>query len=91
MEIQWHERDPETGDRRYYHASRFAGVWSFKSRAHRRDDWTKSYSPTRAMWEHVLKALELRLPRREGVMDEDVAQVAKILKEIVRIEELRKG
>src|SRR5262249_31679125 len=91
MEIQWTETDPETGDKRWYHASRFAGEWSFKSKAHRRDNWTKTFKPTRAMWEHVLESLRLRLPRREGVLDEDVEQVEKILAEIVRIEELRRG
>ena len=59
------ETDPETGDKRWYHASRFAGEWSFKSKGHRRDNWTKTFKPTRAMWEHVLEALKLRLPRRE--------------------------
>ena len=91
MQIQWHDIDPETNSRRYIHAERFAGVWSFKTRAHRRDDWTKDFQPTRVVWEHVLKSLELRLPRREGVLDEDVAQVAKILKELIALEDRRRG
>jgi hypothetical protein len=32
------------------------------------------------MWEHVYDALKRRYRRREGVSDEDLAQVEKILK-----------
>ena len=34
------------------------------------------------MWEHVLDSLQRRYRRREGVSDEDVEQVEKILKEL---------
>ncbi len=41
------------------------------------------------MWEHVLDSLKRRYRRREGVEDEDIEQVEKILAEVVRQEELR--
>jgi hypothetical protein len=34
------------------------------------------------MWEHVLDSLQRRYRRREGVSDEDVEQVERILKEL---------
>jgi hypothetical protein len=33
------------------------------------------------MWEHVLESLKRRYRRREGVSEEDVAQVERILRE----------
>ena len=59
---------------------RFAGVWSFKWKLQRRGDWTKGLQPTKAMWEHVLDALQRRYRRREGVSEEDITQVERILK-----------
>jgi hypothetical protein len=89
MEIQWHETDPDTGERRYLRAEHFAGEWTFKWKHQRRDNWTRVRNPTRGMWEHVLESLERRLPRREGVEQEDIDAVQRILKEVIRIEELR--
>jgi hypothetical protein len=80
MEIQWTDTDPQTGQRRFLRAERFAGVWSFKWKLQRRGEWTRGLKPTRAMWEHVLDSLQRRYRRREGVSDEDVKQVEKILR-----------
>jgi hypothetical protein len=79
MEIKWTDTDPETGQRRFLCAERFAGEWSFKWKLQRRGDWTKGLQPTRVMWEHVLDSLKRRYRRREGVSDEDVEQVERIL------------
>jgi hypothetical protein len=80
MEIKWTDTDPETGERRFLWAQRFAGEWSFRWKSQRRGPWEGSLPPTRTMWEHVLDSLRRRYRRREGVSDEDVAQVEKILK-----------
>jgi hypothetical protein len=81
MEIKWTDEDPESGGRRFLSAERFAGVWRFKWKLQRRGDWTKGLAPTRAMWEHVLDALQRRYRRREGVTDEDVEQVERVLRD----------
>jgi hypothetical protein len=81
MQIKWTDEDPETGGRRFLCAEHFAGVWRFKWKLQRRGEWTKGLTPTRAMWEHVLDALQRRYRRREGVTDEDVEQVERVLKE----------
>jgi hypothetical protein len=80
MQIKWTDEDPQTGQRRFLCAERFAGEWSFKWKLQRRGEWTRGLQPTRAMWEHVLDALQRRYRRREGVSDEDVEQVQRILK-----------
>lgn len=82
MQIKWTDTDPQTGERRYLCAERFAGVWSFKYKFQRRGEWTTGLEPTREIWEHVLDALQRRYRRREGVSDEDVEQVEKILKKL---------
>jgi len=41
------------------------------------------------MWEHVLDALDRRYWRREGVEEADIAQVKKLLAEVVRKEEIQ--
>jgi hypothetical protein len=82
MEIKWTDSHPETGERRFLCAWRFAGVWSFKYKFQRRGEWTKGLKPTRAMWEHVLDSLQRRYRRREGVTDEDIEQVERILREL---------
>ncbi|MBM3995602.1 MAG: hypothetical protein FJ303_15830 [Planctomycetes bacterium] len=86
MEIKWHDIDPETGQRRFLWARRFAGVWRFHWKLKRRGEWTRDLVPTRAMWEHVLDALERRYWRREGVEEEDIEEVKKILAEVIRKE-----
>lgn len=87
MQIKWTDTDPETGLRRFLCAERFAGVWRFKSKLQRRGDWTKGLQPTRAIWEHVLDSLKRRYRRREGVSDEDVEQVERILRALPRSDE----
>jgi hypothetical protein len=91
MEIKWHDVDPESGQRRYLCAERFAGVWSFRWKLERRGPWTRGLEPTRAMWEHVLDSLERRYRRREGVEEPDIRQVQKLLADVIRKEGLRDG
>jgi hypothetical protein len=80
IEIQWHDEDPQTGQKRYLRAEKFARQWHFKWKLTRRGEWSKGLQPTRAMWEHVLDSLRRRYVRREGVSDEDIAQVERILR-----------
>ena len=80
IEIKWHDKDPETGERRFLTAEKFAGVWEFKYRYRRYETWHKGLEPTREMWEFVLDSLKRRYRRREGVSDEDVVQVERLLK-----------
>ncbi len=80
MQIKWTDIDPESGGRRFLCAERFAGVWSFKWKVQRRGDWTKGLQPTREMWDHVLDSLQRRYRRREGVSEEDIVQVERIIK-----------
>jgi hypothetical protein len=80
MEIKWTDIDPETDQRRFLCAERFAGQWSFRFKFQRRGEWTRGLEPTRAMWEHVLDSLNRRYRRREGVDDDDLRQVEEILK-----------
>jgi hypothetical protein len=90
MEIKWHDSDPETGQKRYLCAERFAGVWSFRWKLERRGPWNRDLEPTRAMWEHVLDSLQRRYQRREGVEEPDIRQVERILQEVIQREELQK-
>ena len=82
MEIKWTDTDPVTGAKRFVRAARFAGKWEFSCRRERRTDWEVWRNPSRAMWEELLESLERRLPRREGVEDEDVNKVRTILKNL---------
>ena len=83
IEIKWTDTDPKTGGRRWLRAEKFAGEWLFSYRLTRRDvRWRKGLEPTRAMWEHVLDSLHRRYRRREGVTDEDITQVERILKKL---------
>ncbi|MBX9679210.1 MAG: hypothetical protein K2X38_10640 [Gemmataceae bacterium] len=91
MDIKWHDVDPESGERRYLCAERFAGVWAFKWKLQRRGDWTKNLSPTREMWEHILDTLQRRFWRRQGVEEADITQVKRILADVIRDEERRAG
>jgi hypothetical protein len=91
IEIKWDESDPETGERRFLCAEKFAGRWSFKWKLSRRGEWTKGLAPTRVMWEHVLDSLKRRYRRREGVSDEDIEQVERILRELPVPRELDEG
>ena len=87
IEIKWHDIDPETGQRRYLCADRFAKVWRFRWKLERRGPWNHDLTPTRAMWEHVLDALERRYRRREGVTDADLTAVKRILAQIPKPDE----
>jgi hypothetical protein len=82
VEIKWDDNDPETGQRRWLRAAKFAGGWHFSYRLRRRDVRWERLEPTRQMWEHVLDSLKRRYRRREGVSDEDVALVERILREL---------
>jgi hypothetical protein len=81
MDIKWTDTDPRTGERRYLRAARFAREWRFSYRKQRRDVRWRDLTPTRDMWEVVLDNLKRRYRRREGVSDEDVAQVERVLRE----------
>ena len=82
MEIKWTDTDLGTGQRRYLRAQKFAGTWEFSYRLQRRDVRWLRLEPTRAMWEHILDSLRRRYRRREGVSDEDVEQVERILRDL---------
>jgi hypothetical protein len=80
MDIKWTDVDPDTGQRRFLCAERFAREWRFKWKMQRRGGWMPGLRATRAMWDVVLDALKRRYRRREGVTDEDVEQVERIIK-----------
>ncbi len=87
IEIKWNDTDPETGERRFLRAEKFGGEWHFSFRKQRRDvQWRKGLTPTREMWEVVLDSLQRRYRRREGVSDEDLQQVERVLRELRRRE-----
>ena len=79
MEIKWTDTNPLTGERRFVRAERFARGWRFTYRSERRGVWEPGPPPKRAMWEHVLDALERRYRRRAGVSAADVVEVQRIL------------
>ena len=79
LEIQWHDTDPETGERRRLRAEKFGGRWRFHWRLRRYERW-QPLDPTQTMWEHVLDSLQRRYRRREGVSDEDVEYVERLLR-----------
>ena len=79
MDIQWTDSDPETGERRFVTAEKFARGWRFKTRAKRREDWRRVETPTREMCETLLDAIERRYQRREGIDDTDLAVVRKMI------------
>lgn len=80
MEIKWDDEDPNTGQRRFVKAERFAGKWEFFCRRQRRGIWEKWANPSRDMWESLLESLERRLSRQEGIELGDVASIQKLLK-----------
>jgi hypothetical protein len=80
MDIKWTDSHPKTGERRYVRAVKFAGEWQFSYRNQRRDVRWRRLKPTRVMWEFVLDSLKRRYRRREGVSDEDVAKVERVLR-----------
>jgi hypothetical protein len=84
VQIKWTDTDPETGQRRFLCAERFAGEWSFRWKLQRRGPWNRGLEPTLEMWELVLDSLKRRYRRREGVSDADVEQVERIVKDLHR-------
>ena len=82
MSIEWTDTDPATGEKRYVCAEKFARQWRFKVRFKRRTNWERIEVETRDMWETLLDALERRYRRREGVSEEDLADVKRVLKEM---------
>ena len=81
MEINWTDTDPTTGAKRFVKATKFARKWEFIVRPKRREDWAPAPFVTKAMWEELLDGLERRYPRREGVTEQDVAAVKKLIAE----------
>jgi len=79
MEIEWTDADPDTGEKRYVCAEKFARQWRFKVRFKRRTEWSRDVVVTRGMWEELYDAMARRYRRREGVSDEDLADVKKVL------------
>jgi len=79
LEIEWTDTDPDTGERRFVCAAKFARQWKFKIRFKRRTNWEPAPNVTREMWETLLDALDRRYWRREGVSEEDIAEVRKVL------------
>ncbi|OAI41052.1 hypothetical protein AYO40_03980 [Planctomycetaceae bacterium SCGC AG-212-D15] len=84
IEIKWTDTDPDTGERRFLLADRFAGVWRFQWKLQRRAPWEGELKPTLPMWEHVLDSLHRRYRRRQGVDYEDIEQVEAIVRDIRR-------
>ena len=84
VEIKWKDTHPESGERRFLRAAKFAGEWHFSYRLQRRDVRWRSLKPTREMWEHVLESIQRRYRRREGISDEDVVAVKCILRDLPR-------
>ncbi|HVK16026.1 MAG TPA: hypothetical protein VM533_03695 [Fimbriiglobus sp.] len=81
VDVQWTDTDPDTGEKRFVSVEKFAREWLFKVRFRRRENWTVPAHVTRDMWETLLDALERRYRRREGVSEEDVKAVRKIIAE----------
>lgn len=81
MDIQWTDIDPVTSGKLFYKAERFGRQWKFRVRTHQRGE-SQPIAPTRAMWDVVLENLERRYRRREGVDDDDLNQVKRILAEL---------
>ncbi len=89
MEIKWHDIDPNSDERRFLRAVRFAGEWTFSYKYQRRGEWSKWWNPTRDMWEHVVDSLERRYWRREGVELSDIKQAKEMLAKAILDEERR--
>lgn len=79
MHLQWTDYDPETNERRFIRAERFAGKWTFAQRATRRGIWEKIPEPEKQLWIDLLESLERRLARREGIELADVGMVKKMI------------
>ena len=75
VEIQWTDQDATTGEKIFIQVERFAGKWTFKRRAKRRENWQKISTPDASLWEALLEAIERRYQRREGITETDLAHV----------------
>ena len=91
MEIKWTDVDPDTQERRFLRAERFAQKWRFAFRAKRGEQWDWDLTPTVAMWEHILDLLERKYRRRDGVSDEDLAEVKALVANARRKQATEKG
>ena len=80
VEVQWTDEDPTTAEKRFVRVTRFAGVWEFRVRFRRRENWIALARVSRDMWETLLESLERRYFRREGVSDEDLKAVRMIIR-----------
>jgi hypothetical protein len=78
MDIQWTDQCPESGEKRFVCAERFAREWHFSIRFRRRENW-ESIPPSLIMWETLLDAMERRYQRREGIEDTELTTVRKIV------------
>ena len=76
IQIQWHDRDPDSGERRYWRAERFAGQWKFQCKTERRGPWEGEVKPTRDTWERVLENMQRRYRRRQGV--DSISEVVRV-------------
>jgi hypothetical protein len=81
VEVQWTDTDPDTGERRFVSAERFARQWTFQVRFKRRENWRTVRQVTRQMWEDLLESLERRYQRREGVEESELLAIRKLLAE----------
>jgi hypothetical protein len=79
VDIQWTDEDPETGEKRFVCAEKFARGWRFKTRFRRREDWAQDVVPSKAMLDELLDAVQRRYQRREGIDDRDLAVVRKMV------------
>lgn len=91
MEIEWTDADPATGEKRFVRARKFARAWSFDVRFRRRTNWEPAPAVTREMWETLLDALDRRYRRREGVSEDDLTRVRRVLASLGEVEEKQEG
>ena len=67
IEIQWTDTDPETGQRRYLRAERFAKVWQFQCKLKRRGEWTALPDISPALVDAVIASEDHRFRSHAGV------------------------
>jgi hypothetical protein len=80
VEVKWDDSDPNTGQRRYFSAVKFGGVWQFRVRYQRRNvEWQPWRRPTLDMWEILLDTLERRASRNRDVGPEEIDAVRRVL------------
>jgi hypothetical protein len=82
VDVQWTDEDPDTGEKRFVRAERFAKEWKLYVRHRRRERWLDPPRITRDMWEALLAALERRIQRAEGVTEADLKFVRKALADL---------